>query len=185
MSKPLFACVTCGEDFTRRTSAERHNRNVHNGHCLIVRYVEYLAGLASRLYRPPITQPRLSRRNKLIGFSIDRNKIQGNFVVVNSIWRGNALYNRKHEVEKSDPLTQILNCLYKPSEYKNDTTSYNGNNLSTTKDSSEFVPDLSYVTNQANNSIKNNQSYYSYLQANDERKIEDPIDEAWLLDINY
>ena len=122
MSKPMFACTTCGEDFTRRTSAERHNRNVHNGYCLIVRYVEYLAGLASRLYPPPITPPRLSRRNKLIGFSIDRNKIQGNFVPNNSIWRENALDNMKHEVEKSDHFTQFLNRLHKQSEwicYKN------------------------------------------------------------------
>jgi hypothetical protein len=44
--------------------------------------------------------------------------------------------------------------------------------------SSLFVPDLGYETNQANNSINNHQSCYSYLQANDERKIEDPIDKC-------
>lgn len=112
----------------------------------------------------------------------------------NSIWRGNALDNMKHEVEKSDLFTQFLNRLHKQSECMdllqelsgkrnktvvNDTTSYKGNNLLTTKDSSSlFVSDLGYETNQANNSINNNQSYYSYLQANDERKIEDPIDKG-------
>lgn len=194
MSKPLFACATCGEDFTRRTSAERHNRNVHNGYCIIVRYVQYLAALASGLYSSPITPPRLSRRNKFIGPSIDRNNIRGNFVANNSIWRGNGLDNRKHDVEKSDPLIQFVTSLRKKLEYKNllqelsDKTNKTvvnasainkSNNLSTANDSSsQFVPDLGYENYQANNSINNNQSYYCSLQADDERKIVDPVDEG-------
>jgi hypothetical protein len=62
MSKALWACSLCGEDFTRRSSAERHRNNVHQGRSGIVRFVEYLAGLASRLYSRPIGPPRLARR---------------------------------------------------------------------------------------------------------------------------
>jgi hypothetical protein len=62
MSKPLWACSVCGEDFTRRSSAERHRDNVHQGNCLVVRFVDYLAGRASGIYPTPIDPPRLLRR---------------------------------------------------------------------------------------------------------------------------
>lgn len=69
MSKPSYICVTCGEDFTRRTSAERHkaNPNIHsNGNCNIVRFIEYVIGIAKGTYEEPSTPPpRLSSiRNK-------------------------------------------------------------------------------------------------------------------------
>jgi len=62
MSKALWACTLCGEDFTRRSSAKRHRNNVHHGRCALVRFVEYLAGLASGHYSRPIDPPRLARR---------------------------------------------------------------------------------------------------------------------------
>ncbi|MGC1932300.1 MAG: hypothetical protein WA667_25285 [Candidatus Nitrosopolaris sp.] len=57
--------MLCGEDFTRRSSAERHRNNVHHGKSLAVRFVEYLAGRASGLYSKPIDPPRLSRRGRV------------------------------------------------------------------------------------------------------------------------
>jgi hypothetical protein len=62
MSKPLWACLVCGEDFTRRSSAERHRDTVHQGNSLIVRFVDYLAGRASGIYAAPIDPPRLLKR---------------------------------------------------------------------------------------------------------------------------
>jgi hypothetical protein len=64
MSKPSYVCVTCGEDFTRKTSAERHkaNPNIHsNGNCNIVRFIEYVIGIAKGTYQEPaMLSPRLS-----------------------------------------------------------------------------------------------------------------------------
>jgi hypothetical protein len=64
MSKPSYICVTCGEDFTRKTSAERHkaNPNIHsNGNCNIVRFIEYIIGIAKGTYEEPsMPPPRLS-----------------------------------------------------------------------------------------------------------------------------
>ncbi len=62
MSKALWACSVCGEDFTRRSSAERHRYNVHQGNSLVVRFVDYLAGRASGIYPEPIDPPRLLKR---------------------------------------------------------------------------------------------------------------------------
>jgi hypothetical protein len=64
MSKALWACSVCGEDFTRRSSAERHSNNVHQGRSILVRFVEYLSGRASGLYPRPIDPPRIARRGR-------------------------------------------------------------------------------------------------------------------------
>ena len=64
MSKPLWACIICAEDFTRKSSAKRHmdNISIHNERPVIVRYMEYIIGRAKGDYPPPITPPRLQRR---------------------------------------------------------------------------------------------------------------------------
>jgi hypothetical protein len=64
MSKPTWACSVCGEDFTRRSSAERHRDNVHQGNSLVIRFVDYLAGRASGIYPTPIDPPRLLRTTR-------------------------------------------------------------------------------------------------------------------------
>jgi hypothetical protein len=73
MSKPSYVCVTCGEDFTRRTSAERHkaNPNIHsNGNCNIVRFIDYVIGIARGTYQepsmrpPPLSSIRSKEKNK-------------------------------------------------------------------------------------------------------------------------
>jgi|SRR5215467_2179624 len=73
MSKALWACTLCGEDFTRRSSAERHRNNVHHGRCSLVRFVEYLAGLESRHYSRPIDPPRLARARPEFGRTSNRD----------------------------------------------------------------------------------------------------------------
>ncbi len=77
MSKPSYVCVTCGEDFTRKSSARRHkaNPNIHSdGNCDTVRFIDYVIGIASGMYKGPSTiPPRLSsissRKNKFVGDS--------------------------------------------------------------------------------------------------------------------
>jgi len=67
MSKPLWACPTCGEDFTRKASAVRHSSKIHNGTSLPVRYINYLTGMLSGQYPPPLTPPRLmGRKNRTV-----------------------------------------------------------------------------------------------------------------------
>jgi hypothetical protein len=67
MSKPVWACPTCGEDFTRKSSAVRHTSKLHNGTRVPVRYINYLTGRPSGIYPPPLTPPRLiGRKNKTV-----------------------------------------------------------------------------------------------------------------------
>lgn len=64
MSKPLWVCMICGEDFTRKSSGKRHrdNTSIHNERPLIIRYTEYIIGRVKGDYPSPIIPPRLQRR---------------------------------------------------------------------------------------------------------------------------
>jgi hypothetical protein len=55
-------CATCSEHFTRRYSATRHNRTIHNGIGEIVTLLEYLVGRNSGRYQP--SHPSLYRRRR-------------------------------------------------------------------------------------------------------------------------
>jgi hypothetical protein len=51
--KPLYACGTCGLDFTRSYNAKRHNKNLHDNKADIVTFSEYMVGRTSGKYPPP------------------------------------------------------------------------------------------------------------------------------------
>ena len=60
MGRITWVCATCGEHFTRKYSATRHNNNLHAGNGLIVRLLDYIVGRASGQYLP--SDPR-TRKN--------------------------------------------------------------------------------------------------------------------------
>jgi hypothetical protein len=53
MSKINYVCATCGQDFTRRCSANRHNNHFHFGDGIIVRLLEYIIGRINGQFPPP------------------------------------------------------------------------------------------------------------------------------------
>jgi hypothetical protein len=55
-----LVCTICAQDFTRRTSANRHNANLHQGTAVIVTFVEYIVGRVSGIYQA--ADPRQCRR---------------------------------------------------------------------------------------------------------------------------
>ena len=52
MGRITWVCATCGEHFTRKYSANRHNNNLHSGNGQIVRFLDYIVGRASGQYLP-------------------------------------------------------------------------------------------------------------------------------------
>jgi hypothetical protein len=57
-----WICAICGEGFTRKSSAKRHNENLHSSGAMIVRSIEYIIGRVKGKF--PVPQDPLSyRRN--------------------------------------------------------------------------------------------------------------------------
>jgi hypothetical protein len=52
MKNPQYVCSICGQDFTRRYNANRHNQTIHSNKAEIVRFLEYLIGRISGKYLP-------------------------------------------------------------------------------------------------------------------------------------
>jgi hypothetical protein len=52
MTKPTWACTSCGEGFGRKFSAKRHVDTVHQGLASYVRWSEYVAGRTTGIYLP-------------------------------------------------------------------------------------------------------------------------------------
>jgi hypothetical protein len=75
MSKPIWACPICAEDFTRKSSALRHIKNLHEGRCPLVRYIDYIVGRQSGFYPPPLTPPRLLRNRTKMKFNHSNNHL--------------------------------------------------------------------------------------------------------------
>src|SRR2546428_943409 len=44
MGRITWACASCAQHFTRRFTANRHNRNLHDGKGIIVRILDYIVG---------------------------------------------------------------------------------------------------------------------------------------------
>ena len=55
MAQQLWACSMCGQGFTRKRSANRHNLNLHSGQALVTRTMEYIIGRVN-------VMPQLIRR---------------------------------------------------------------------------------------------------------------------------
>jgi hypothetical protein len=64
IDKYTWVCSTCSQGLTRKSSAKRHNNNLHSGNALIVRPFEYIIGRLNGKF-PPTTDPLLYRHKNL------------------------------------------------------------------------------------------------------------------------
>ena len=69
MSFKNYVCVTCAQDFTRKYSAYRHNRILHQERGKIVRTLEYVIGRVTGEYSS--VDPIVFRRKNKQGTAID------------------------------------------------------------------------------------------------------------------
>jgi hypothetical protein len=78
MSKVNYVCATCGQDFTRRCSANIHNNHFHFGNGIIVRTLEYIIGRINGQFPPP---------------SSSANNNNSSNRVIKKWWHNNSNYN--------------------------------------------------------------------------------------------
>src|SRR5919197_6681247 len=62
LSKPNWACVSCGMYSSRKSSVKRHIQNIHSGNANFVSFVDYLAGRKSGFYWPELP-PTYQKKN--------------------------------------------------------------------------------------------------------------------------
>ena len=57
MGSKIWVCAVCSQDFTRKSSAYRHTRDLHHGTGEIVRMIDYVIGRIAGEYKPgnPLT----------------------------------------------------------------------------------------------------------------------------------
>ena len=67
-TKQNWACVLCGETFTRRSSGNRHNLNLHSGMSMIVGFMNYVIGVLSGKYNSPDPSATSIRRKSGLNF---------------------------------------------------------------------------------------------------------------------
>jgi hypothetical protein len=76
MSKVNYVCASCGQDFTRICSANRHNNHFHFGNGIIVRTLEYIIGRINGQFLPPSSANNNSSNR-----------------IINKWWHNNSNYN--------------------------------------------------------------------------------------------
>jgi hypothetical protein len=122
----------CGQDFTRRYNANRHNQNIHLGKAEIVRFVEYVVGRLSGKYLPG--DPLLYRIKK-------RNKNKHTFVHENE--DNNRLYDEKSDSARVNSLP----CTQEPRENRiiDDKNTNFSNPMVSTKTRNNTIPAIKYL----------------------------------------
>jgi hypothetical protein len=62
LGKRNWVCTICGQDFTRRSSGNRHNSNLHGGMAKLVRPFDYITGRLNGQISSPERDPWAYRR---------------------------------------------------------------------------------------------------------------------------
>ena len=99
LAKRNWVCTICGQDFTRRSSENRHNSNLHGGMAKLIRPFDYITGRLNGQISSPARDPWAYRRYR--GNDINHYKPDNHGLQINrTFFRQNDVLwnNRKHTV---------------------------------------------------------------------------------------
>ena len=82
MSKPRWACASCGMYSSRRCSVKRHIQNLDRGNATIVSFIDYLLGRKSGYYWPNLIP---SYQKKVVDNKIDYARLTKEEILRESI----------------------------------------------------------------------------------------------------
>jgi hypothetical protein len=125
MKKPSYVCSTCGQDFTRKYNAYRHNENIHFGTAPIVPFFEYLVQRSSGKYLPsnPLAY-RLKRRQNLFIHNNEEKKSDGSTIPPygssrETLYGTNSFFNKlasSNTENANNPYARLVNYIFSPLE---------------------------------------------------------------------
>ena len=116
MDKHTCVCATCGQGFTRRSSAIRHANNLHSGPAMIVKPYDYIIGRLRGEFSPG--EPgihRSNRRNQTNSSVYDQPFQTKNNERTNSRIHADAVADELHPPNSINPMSQGR-ALYRSSE---------------------------------------------------------------------
>jgi hypothetical protein len=178
MSKPLYACTICSEDFTRKSDGGRHNQRFHSGKGQIIGFTEYIIGRINNTFAPPVElTPRLAaakRRKKVFfyskndrGFTVYPDTMTGTPVLNNECYQHQSSVPSAEKIDSQK--TQDKSLLDESVDYAKKITGLQcllgDSNRSTYSDN--FIPPPSVSTRQPNHYLlpaTGTPSYSSYLK---------------------
>lgn len=108
MGRISYVCAVCSEHFTRKTSGERHNFNIHSGSAEIVSLMEYLVGRGSGKYLP--SHPswfKHNKRNWMSSFNPGKSYPLGKVVSDSTSGQFAPVFNRPQEIHYYDELNSL------------------------------------------------------------------------------
>ena len=125
ISKQKCVCITCGRGFTRRTSGNRHNSNLHSGMSIIVESSLYYIGISQGKYPTPDPTTAIRTRfcnplnpNYLNHFNIDDKPILNDFFKDNAALIDSII---EKYVDKLKPFLSeeeinkfVMDCIMRP-----------------------------------------------------------------------
>jgi hypothetical protein len=126
MKKPSYVCSTCGQDFTRKYNAYRHNENIHFGTAQIVPFFEYLVQRSSGKYLPsdPFSY-RLKRQNMFVhndNTRYSKEQKSGSSTIPpygssnrDTLYGTNSFFNKSisdNTENTNNPYAQLFNCIF-------------------------------------------------------------------------
>lgn len=79
MRLPLYVCANCAQTFTRRSSASRHNSNLHFNQGIIVQMLEYIIGRSCGHFLPPNQLSNRQFRRPTFTWNQKMNNIESGF----------------------------------------------------------------------------------------------------------
>ncbi|MGB7663670.1 MAG: hypothetical protein WBL67_13130 [Nitrososphaeraceae archaeon] len=103
IDKHTCVCATCGQGFTRRSSAVRHNNDLHSGQAMIVKPYDYIIGRLKGEFSPG--DPAIYRSNlrNQSNFSVYKQPFQ-----TKNHERTNCRIHADVRAYESHPLTLLI-----------------------------------------------------------------------------
>jgi hypothetical protein len=131
--KHTCVCTTCGQGFTRNSSAVRHNNILHSGHAMIVKPYDYIIGRLRDEFSPGDPGIYRSNRRNQTTSSVYNQPIQTkNNERTNSRIHADVLGHELHSPNSINPMS-YGRALYRSSETPqwsvNQKTPYTSNKL--------------------------------------------------------
>lgn len=107
-----WVCATCSQDFTRKSSAERHNRKIHFGMGIIVRFFDYIVGRLEGKYAA--SDPYFFRKNHGNNFRNPRSNVASSIYLPSPASFGDSITGTEGNqmLPNQRPLMQVKDSRY-------------------------------------------------------------------------